>query len=76
MADSLTVDYNYSVPDTKDYITSWQDIDDNEGVTIKKQDYYYLIEQSQYLHDLIHTNRLVEYIKSLGGKTYNQLTEK
>lgn len=76
LADSLTVDYNYSVPDTKEYNTSWQDIHDKEEITINKRDYYYLIEQSQYLHDLIHTDRLVDHIKSLGGKRYVQLKEK
>jgi len=76
LADDLTVHYNYSVPDIIDSKTSWQDIDDKEEITIKKQDYFYLVEQSQYLHDLIHTDRLVDHIKSLGGKTYKQLTEK
>ncbi len=76
LADSLTVDYNYTVPDTKEYITSWQDIDGKEEITINNQEYYYLVEQSQYLHDLIHTDRLVDHIKSLGGKTYEQLKEK
>ncbi len=76
LADDLTVHYNYSVPDTTDQIKSWQHIDDEEEITIKKQDYYYLVEQSQYLHNLIHTDRLVDHIKSLGGKTYKQLTKK
>jgi hypothetical protein len=76
LADNLTVDYNYSVPDTKGQITPWQDIDHKEEITITKRDYYYLVEQSQYLHNLIHTDRLVDHIKSLGGKTYKQLSEK
>ena len=76
LADDLTVHYNYSVPDTKEYFTSWQDFDDKEEITITKRDYYYLVEQSQYLHDLIHTDKLVDHIKSLGGKTYKQMTDK
>ena len=75
LADDLNVHYSYYVPDIIDSKTSWQGIDDKEEITIKKQDYFYLVEQSQYLHDLIHTNRLVDHIKSLGGKTYKQLTE-
>lgn len=76
LGDTLTVYYSYSVPETKEYVTSWQDINENEEITIKKQDYYYLIEQSQYLHDLIHTDRLVDHIKLLGGKTYVQMANK
>jgi len=74
LSDDLTVRYNYAVPEVKEYFASWQEIDDKEEITIPKRDYYYLVEQSQYLHDLIHTDRLVDHIKSLGGKTYVQLT--
>jgi len=75
MADTLTVDYNYSVPEKIEDIT-WHEIDNKEEIKVKKKEYYYLLEQSQYLHDLIHTDRLVDHIKSLGGKTYLQLKGK
>ncbi len=61
LSDTLTVDYNYSVPKTKEYVTSWQDIREEEEITVKKQEYYYLIEQAQYLNDLIKTDRLVDH---------------
>lgn len=76
LADLLTVDYNYSVPDTDEKNIHWSNIDDQEKITIRKRDFYYLVEQSQYLHDLIHTDRLVDYIKSIGGKRYEELKHK
>ena len=76
LADMLTVDYNYYVPETGNRNKAWLDIDENEEITIKKQEYFYLVEQSQYLHDLIQTDRLVDHIKSLDGKIYEQLKEK
>ena len=75
LADALTTDYNYSVPEEIENYGAWLDFDRNEEITIKKQDYYYLLEQSLYLRDLIHTDRLVDHIKSLGGKTYEQLNK-
>jgi len=75
LADTLSTDYNYHVPDKTEDIT-WHQIDNKELITVKKKDYYYLLEQSQYLHDLIHTDNLVYYIKSLGGKTYQELAAK
>ncbi|MBK7147597.1 MAG: hypothetical protein IPH78_01945 [Bacteroidetes bacterium] len=76
LADDLVVNYRSLVIDIKEYITNWQGIDDKEEITVKKRDYYCLLEQSEYLRDLIRYGRLVEHIKSLGGKTYSQLTGK
>jgi len=73
LADALTVDYNFHVPEVTEYDTHWSDCNDKDEITIRKKDYYYLIHQSQYLHNLIHTDRLIDHIKSLGGKTYQQL---
>lgn len=75
LADALTTDYNYSVPDKEENNVSWPDIDDKKEITVKKQDYYYLLEQAQYLKDLIHTDRLIGHIKSLSGKTYQRLSQ-
>ena len=74
LADALTTDYNYSVPEEEENNVSWPDIDDKEEIIIRKQDYYYLLEQAQYLKALIHTDRLIGHIKSLGGKTYQPLS--
>ena len=76
LADKLTVDYNYAVPELSEQTISWRDINPTEEITIKKQEYYNLVEQSHYLHDLIQTEKLVDHIKSLGGKTYKQLKAK
>lgn len=76
LADSFTVHYNYSVPLAPGLKTTWKDLDEHEEITIKKRNYYNLVEQSQYLHDQVHTGRLVEYIKSLGGKTFEELNNK
>lgn len=73
LADMLTVDYNYSVLDADEAINHWSDMDSKEEITIRKRDFYYLVEQSQYLKDLIHSVRLVDYIKSIGGKKYEEL---
>jgi hypothetical protein len=75
LANSLTTSYNYSVPDTGENDKSWPDIDNKEEIAVKKQDYYYLVEQAQYLKELVHTNRLIEHIKSLSGKTYQLLSQ-
>ncbi|MBN2730244.1 MAG: hypothetical protein JXR53_13550 [Bacteroidales bacterium] len=73
LADLLSVDYNYFVPDKDEEIHHWSEIDCKEEITIRKIDFYYLVEQSQYLQDLIHTDSLIDYIKSIGGKTYEEL---
>ncbi|MEI6140575.1 MAG: hypothetical protein WCP85_15005 [Mariniphaga sp.] len=75
LADALTTDYNYHVPEKEKDITHWADVGSKEEITINKQDYYYLLEQAKYLRDLIHTDRLVDHIKTLGGKTYRQLAQ-
>lgn len=74
LADALTSDYNYSIPEKADNL-EWSDIENYEEINVKKQQYYYLIEQAGYLQDLIHTNRLIQHIRSLGGKSFQQLTQ-
>jgi hypothetical protein len=73
--DLLTVDYNYDVPERKTE-KDWREMLDEDGkITISKREYLYLQEQSQYLYDLVNTDKLLDHIKSLGGKTYDQLHE-
>lgn len=73
LADMLTVDFQFAE-------MSWdkvKDIDPEEepvgNITISKREYINLLEQSKYLHDLIKLDGLVDHIKSLGGKTYEEL---
>ena len=75
LAEILILDYHYYVP-TKEIEGYWMDYKDDETITIKKSEYLYLHEQSEYLFDLIHTNKLRDYILENGGKTYNEINEK
>lgn len=75
LADMLTVDFCFAK-------MSWEkvkDFDPDEepvgNITISKREYLQLLEQSQYLHDLIKLDRLVDHIKSLGGKEYSEIVE-
>ncbi len=56
-----------------------KDFDPNEepigNITITKREYILLLEQSEYLHDLVKLDRLVDHIKSLGGKEYSEIVE-
>lgn len=45
-------------------------------ITVKKCHYCDLLEQVEYLHGLINTGHLIDHIKSLGGKTYEELALK
>jgi hypothetical protein len=73
--DMLTTDFNLAE-------MSWEKIKDYDpdeepvgNITISKREYLQLLEQSEYLHDLIKLDRLVDHIKSLGGKEYSELVE-
>ena len=76
--DMMSTDYAYyNSPQSKELMRSWIDMPDKEELmTIKKEDYYYLLEQSMYLRELIETDKLISYIKHIGGKTYEELSEK
>jgi hypothetical protein len=71
--DMLTCDYDIN----KDAWNMVKNFDPNEeadgNITIRKIEYLQLLEQSEYLHDLIKLDRLVDHIKSLGGKEYSEL---
>ena len=68
-ADMLTVEYQF-----KQMSLAGVDINSiGEEVTISKEDYISLVNQSQYLKDLIQLDKLVGHIKALGGKRYIDL---
>jgi len=69
--DLLTTDYNYDVPDKK-IEGHHADIEDGE-ITISQMEYLYLHEQSEYLFDLINTDKLLDHIKnSETGSAYQK----
>jgi hypothetical protein len=71
----LTVDYNF-IPAKIPKNIDLRAIDNEEIITISKSEYFNLIEQSQYLNELINMDKIVDHIKSLNGKTYNELKRK
>ncbi len=74
--DSLSVDYNYDTPKCK-IENDTEDFPDTDGeITISKSEYLYLHEQSKYLSDVVNTSKLIDYIKSSGGKEYEELKKK
>lgn len=73
--DMFSVDYNFCPP--------WDNVEErkqnessNEQITISKGHYFDLVEQSIYLQNLIHLDRVRDYIKSVGGKTFRKLNKK
>jgi hypothetical protein len=66
--DLFRLEYHYKVPEKKEDISLF-DIDRKETITISKFEYYYLIEQAEYLQLLIRLDKLVDYIKGIGGKS-------
>ncbi|MCB0462464.1 MAG: hypothetical protein R2816_01165 [Flavobacteriaceae bacterium] len=74
--DLLTVDYNYDVPDKK-IDNDWREVLDEDGeVKLGIREYLYLHEQSEYLYDLVKTDKLKDHIIYIGGKTYDELNNK
>lgn len=69
----FTTEYHYQRPDWSGVDAPWAEVPSEEEITVSKRYYAYLVEQSQYLHDLIHLNQLVEHIRRIGGKTARQL---
>ncbi|OFX48518.1 MAG: hypothetical protein A2046_02525 [Bacteroidetes bacterium GWA2_30_7] len=69
--DMLSVDYTFTVSVLNEDISDWKS--NNESFQITKSEYYKLIQQVKYLEDIIKTSNFIDYIKSLGGKTYEKL---
>ena len=73
LTEMMSSDYHYQRPDWTGIEVPWAEIDPSEEMTVSKRFYAYLIEQSQYLYELIHLNQLIEHIRKMGGKGYNEL---
>jgi hypothetical protein len=71
--DMMGTDYHYQKPDWTGIEAPWAEIDASEEITVSKRFYAYLVEQSQYLYELIHLNLLIEHIRKSGGKGYNEV---
>lgn len=73
-ADMFIVDFTFCPPD-------WEKINklinetENETISVLKQDYLDLAEQAQYLHDVRELDNIIDEIKSLGGKTIDELDD-
>ena len=73
LRDMMGSDYHYQKPDWTGVEASWTEIDASEELTVSKRYFAYLVEQSQYLFELIHLNGLIEHIKNSGGKGFDEL---
>jgi hypothetical protein len=73
LTDMMSSDYHYQQPDWTGIEAPWAEIDPSVEMTVSKRFYAYLIEQSQYLYELINLNRLIEHIRKMGGKGYIDL---
>ena len=73
LTEMMSSDYHYQQPDWTGIDVPWAEIDPSEEMTVSKRFYAYLIEQSQYLYELIHLNQLIEHIQKSGGKGYIDL---
>lgn len=73
LRDMMGADYHYQQPDWTGIEASWTEIDPSEEMKVSKRFYAYLLEQSQYLYELIHLSQLIEHIQKSGGKGYNEL---
>ena len=73
LTEMMSSDYHYQRPDWTGIEVPWAEIDPSEEMTVSKRFYAYLIEQSQYLYELIHLNQLIEHIRKSGGKRYIDL---
>ncbi|HOY30272.1 MAG TPA: hypothetical protein PKW80_00185 [Bacteroidales bacterium] len=76
-ADATSVDFDFKLPEEAVRHRCGDDCRSEKmktiEITVKKCHYCDLLEQVEYLHGLINTGYLIDYIKSLGGKTYIEL---
>ncbi len=70
--DRFTSDYHFGLPEGEPEQTA-HEIDDQEEIKVNKAHYLYLVEQSHYLKDLVHTDKVIAYLKSLGAKRAEEL---
>jgi hypothetical protein len=73
LGEMMSTDYHYQRPDWTGVEVPWAEIDSSEEITVSKRFYAYLVEQSQYLYELIHLNQLIGHIRKSGGKKYSEI---
>lgn len=73
LADLFVVDYNFAPPSPENLEKSFSQKEKNKKITIGTDEYHDLLEQSEYLWDLINTDNLKDHIINSGGKTYEEL---
>jgi len=77
--DLYHIDFCFSEPAPEMYfpqgMPDFSDIHKSESITLPKRELIYFIMQAQFLHDYMKTDDLKDHIKSLGGKTYEELQE-
>jgi len=66
--------FGYDIPKKK-IEGHWTKYNNEDTITLTKSEYLHLHEQSKFLFDLIHTDKLTDHIKRCGGKTYNELNK-
>ena len=74
LTEMMSSDYHYQRPDWTGIDAPWAEIDPSEEMKVSKRFYAYLVEQSQYLYELIHLNQMIEHIRKSGGKGYSELS--
>lgn len=72
-ADMLYVDYNFRVPFHEEDEQFGPLYNPKEEITITKEFYFNLVNQAQYLQNLVFLDKLIGHLKSSGGKTYEEL---
>ena len=73
LTDMMGDDYHYQLPDWKGIDQSWSEMESGEEITMNKRYYAYILEQAQYLYDLVYLNKLIDHIRKAGGKSYEEL---
>lgn len=73
LADLFVVNYNFSPPSQENLKKSFSEKEKMKKIIIGTDEYHDLLEQSEYLWDLIYTDNLKDHIVSSGGKTYEEL---
>ena len=73
LEDDFLIHYNFKVPSKEDIVH--QELKEDR-VVIEKEALNDLLEQAQYLKNLIFTDKIITFIKLNGGKTYVELKTK
>jgi hypothetical protein len=73
LTEMMGADYHYQRPDWTGIDASWSETEPGEEITTSKRYYAYILEQAQYLYDLVNLNRMILHIRNLGGRKYNEI---